>query len=335
MNKYPHTYDLQTNFDHPQVNLMESPTPIIKLNKLGKLINLSNLWLKSENSSGKLFGSNKIRNLEFLLGDIISCKKINKIVAFGSYESNFARAIAIYGDDLGINVKLFLCNLSETTDELIKTHLQIFSKYNAQVIHASKSKCFFLEYISRTFTNNIAFPNEYWIPFGGASAIGCLGHLKATFELIDQYQNLNIPLPELIFIPVGSGGTIAGLLAGFSLLKVNIKIIGVYVTSGPSKSRIINLANKTLKLAVGQSNKLFHSEVNYDLIELINSYKNNSYGSKDANSCKAAKICLDTENVYLDSTYSAKAMSVLMNYARKCSIDVPILFWNTSNTIKI
>ncbi len=60
---------LQENL--PYVSLGEFPTPIEKLEGLGQAIDASNLYAKREDLSGKLSGGNKVRALEFLLGDAL------------------------------------------------------------------------------------------------------------------------------------------------------------------------------------------------------------------------------------------------------------------------
>ncbi len=55
----------------PYVSLGEFPTPVEKLERLGQAINAPYLFAKREDLIGRLYGGNKIRALEFLLGDAL------------------------------------------------------------------------------------------------------------------------------------------------------------------------------------------------------------------------------------------------------------------------
>ncbi len=68
-------------------------------------------------------------------------------------------------------------------------------------------------------------PGTRIIPPGGASARGAFGYVEAAFE-ID-------PVPERIYVPLGSGTTVSGLLAGFMLRGVTTEIVAVRVAPSP------------------------------------------------------------------------------------------------------
>jgi 1-aminocyclopropane-1-carboxylate deaminase/D-cysteine desulfhydrase-like pyridoxal-dependent ACC family enzyme len=86
----------------PYVSLGEFPTSVQKLDQLGKHIGLNNLFIKRDDLSGKAFGGNKIRKLEFILGKALR-SKVNEVLTFGSAGSNHALATAIYAKKLGLS----------------------------------------------------------------------------------------------------------------------------------------------------------------------------------------------------------------------------------------
>ena len=55
----------------PYVSLTELPTPVHELRKLGKDLGIGHLYIKRDDLSGKVYGGNKPRKLEFLLGNAI------------------------------------------------------------------------------------------------------------------------------------------------------------------------------------------------------------------------------------------------------------------------
>ena len=85
----------------PYVSLGEFPTPVQKLDQLGKQIGLDNLFIKRDDLSGKVYGGNKIRKLEFILGEALHTRT-KDVLTFGSAGSNHALATAIYARQLGL-----------------------------------------------------------------------------------------------------------------------------------------------------------------------------------------------------------------------------------------
>jgi hypothetical protein len=58
----------------PYVSLGEFPTAVQKLDRLGKYLSFDNLFIKRDDLSGNIYGGNKIRKLEFILGNALRSK---------------------------------------------------------------------------------------------------------------------------------------------------------------------------------------------------------------------------------------------------------------------
>lgn len=85
----------------PYVSLGEFPTPVEKLDRLGEDIGLDHLYIKRDDLSGKVYGGNKIRKLEFLLGHALRTE-VKEVLTFGFAGSNHAVATAIYAQQVGL-----------------------------------------------------------------------------------------------------------------------------------------------------------------------------------------------------------------------------------------
>ena len=85
----------------PYLSLGEFPTPIEKLERLGKDMRANQLFIKRDDLSGKFYGGNKIRKLEFILGDALR-KNVKEVLTFGFAGSNHAIATAIYAKQVGL-----------------------------------------------------------------------------------------------------------------------------------------------------------------------------------------------------------------------------------------
>ena len=61
----------------PRIELAQVPTPLLKLERLSAELGLE-LWLKRDDFTGLLETGNKIRKLEFLVGDALAQGEIGR-----------------------------------------------------------------------------------------------------------------------------------------------------------------------------------------------------------------------------------------------------------------
>ena len=66
-------------------------------------------------------------------------------------------------------------------------------------------------------------PGTCVIPPGGASACGALGYVVAALELEE--------VPSRMYVPLGSGTTVSGLLAGLMLRGATCEVVAVRVAA--------------------------------------------------------------------------------------------------------
>ena len=101
----------------------------------------------------------------------------------------------------------------------------------------------------RTFANNKTrnvardavlqeMPIAYFFPTGGSIPRGAVGFVDAAFELKAQIEQGIIPEPNYIYLPLGSGGTTAGLLLGLKLANIRSVICAIEVEPEERRERI-------------------------------------------------------------------------------------------------
>ncbi len=87
----------------PWIQLIKSPTPVKKLEKLEEAIETTtNIWIKLDNLTSSQYGGNKVRKLEFIIGDVLKNKK-RTIATLGGIGTNLGLATTIYGKKVGLN----------------------------------------------------------------------------------------------------------------------------------------------------------------------------------------------------------------------------------------
>src|SRR5258706_15963976 len=67
------------------------------------------------------------------------------------------------------------------------------------------------------------------IAAGGSAPLGVLGHVNAGLELVDQIDAGQLPQPKYVIVPLGTGGTMAGLVLAFAIAQREITVIGARV----------------------------------------------------------------------------------------------------------
>jgi 1-aminocyclopropane-1-carboxylate deaminase/D-cysteine desulfhydrase-like pyridoxal-dependent ACC family enzyme len=68
--------------------------------------------------------------------------------------------------------------------------------------------------------------SHYYIPIGGSNRLGSLGYVRAAVEIAEQALAADLG-PAHLVVAAGSGGTLAGLLAGLTLLGSEIRLLGI------------------------------------------------------------------------------------------------------------
>src|SRR5262249_33105842 len=68
----------------------------------------------------------------------------------------------------------------------------------------------------------------FFMPVGGHTAVGALGYVAAAAELAEQLARAGVDQATVV-LAAGSGGTLAGLMAGFHLLASRHQLLGIDV----------------------------------------------------------------------------------------------------------
>jgi 1-aminocyclopropane-1-carboxylate deaminase/D-cysteine desulfhydrase-like pyridoxal-dependent ACC family enzyme len=168
---------------------------------------------------------------------------------------------------------------------------------------------------------------HYFIPVGGHSWLGCLGYVRAALEIDTQTRALSIENAHLV-VAVGSGGTLAGLLAGLSILDSPLRLLGIDVGK-LWKGFPSSLAQLTETICTRLGIECAFKEDEIPLLERI--YAAPNYGSPSP-SCRTAMQCLARdEGILLDPVYTGKAFSGLLDLVEKRQLgsDEPIIFLHT------
>src|SRR6266581_1674120 len=84
-----------------RIELALAPTPIMKLERVSRRLGVE-LYLKRDDLTGLLESGNKIRKLEFLVGDALA-QGADTLITVGTLQSNCCRAVSAVAARLGLN----------------------------------------------------------------------------------------------------------------------------------------------------------------------------------------------------------------------------------------
>jgi len=168
------------------------------------------------------------------------------------------------------------------------------------------------------------------IPIGASTPLGALGYVLAVAELVDQ-----IAPPTAIVHATSSAGTQAGLVAGCRLLGLPTRVIGV---SADNPSASIAADVRMLVAGIGELAGFPSSALARGTpIEVDDQFVGAGYGVPTTASREALELAARTEALFLDHTYTAKAMAALIAYVRQQRFrdGQTVVFWHTGGQVAL
>lgn len=309
------------------------PTPISELTRLGKVLGGPSILIKRDDLSGLALGGNKVRKLEFLLGDAL-LHGCDTIISGGAEQSNHCRQTAAACAVCDLECHLVLGGSEPDPDgaELrFKGNLLLDRIFGARIHWSGEfRKGETIPQLAQSL--RASGRNPYVIPYGGSNPIGALGFVEATRELNEQIPLLEKKPSHIVFAS-SSGGTHAGLVVGKHRFGGDYSIIGVEIDKGESGSKsfrahVEQLVNQTSEL-VGTS----ISDISAEVI-LNNGYTGGGYGVVGELERQAIHLLATTEGILLDPVYTGRAFGGLIDMI-KCGVfkrTDTVLFWHTGGT---
>lgn len=303
----------------PHTELGFFPTPLYRLKRLSEELAID-LYIKRDDFTGSnLFGGNKTRKLEFLMGKALS-EGCDHVFTYGAVQSNHAMQTIWAAMKNDIRPVVYLAAIVPIDESDVKGNLLLDRILGAEIhiVQPEKGESF-LEVEKRSFRMGAEHIRRLEaaghkcmnIPMGGADETGSLGYISGMTELYGQSLESGISFDHL-YHSTGSGGTMAGLTAGKKLLglDVNIHSISAMEIDESYAKRSAALANQSLAL-LGVDPLVETSDFNIDTGFYAPGYECPSEAATEA-----IKLLARKEGVLVDPVYSGKALSALIHDAR-------------------
>jgi len=313
-----------------RVDLVGGPTPLHPLPRLSEAVG-AEVWAKRDDLGATGLGGNKLRKLEFLLGDALATG-CDTVVTFGAVQSNHARQTAAACARLGLGCHLVLARAVPRDDELYLTggNVLLDELFGARVWTCdadAEGLTATLATLESELSASGATPR--WITTGGSEPLGALGYVAAAAELDVQAGDAGLEDLSVVFASA-SGGTHAGLVAGMRRAAAGRRqppaVVGVGVYA-PVEETVATVR----ELEAGVSELLDMEPAGHDEVRVMGGQLGEGYGVPTAAMREAVSLFARTEGLALDPVYTGKAAAGLVAGCRSGELgaDGPVVFLHT------
>jgi len=315
----------------PAERLFTAPTPVDELARLrdalGGARRVPRLLVKRDDAIPFGFGGNKVRKLQLVAAEA-KASGADTLITVGGVQSNHMRATAATATRLGMRCVLVANGAPPGTaraNALLDTLLGAELHY----VSSRDERAPTMRAIAARLRSEGAKPYE--VPLGASTPLGASAFALAVGELLGQLPSADVP--EVIIHASSSGGTQAGLAAGCVLHDLSTRVIGISADD-PAAA----IGDEVRRIVAGMESLAGNSA--HDLaarahIEVDDSFVGEGYGLASPASQEAQSLAARTEALFVDHTYTAKALAALIAYIRagRFSPEQTVLFWHTGGQV--
>jgi D-cysteine desulfhydrase family pyridoxal phosphate-dependent enzyme len=300
----------------PRVALGSWPTPLDDAPRLAAALGGPPVLIKRDDVNGLGAGGNKLRKLEFLLGQALE-QGADTIITFGALQTNHGRQTAAACAKLGLRCELVLTakvpmrgGAYERSGNVVLDHM----------FGANVHICADAEEAAAAY-EKVNHDKAVTLPTGGSNGLGTLGYVAAATELVGQLHERGIDT-ALIVVPDGSGATAAGIALGTELLgrPGTVHAASVSHPAAEAEQVLRALCAEAAALLGKPAPELAHVTVTDDTI-------GPGYGVPTPEMWSVLKLFAETEGVVLDPVYTGKAAVKFREIAAVS--EVPVVFLHT------
>lgn len=303
--------------------LADLPTPV------QLLPGTANGWIKRDDLTHAAYGGNKVRKLEFVVAEM-QARGVKTAYTFGATGTNAGVAAALMCRQAGVALTVY--TFDQPDSPTVQRNQALMRAAGAKLVHRGS----LLATVLTFYLHPARMRRDAYFLFAGCSnPVGVLGYVNAALELADQVAAGEMPAPEVIVVPVGSNGTLAGLAVGLQLAGLQARLVGVRVAAshlGP----IATCTTGAVQQMVDQTTAFLRQHVPAlrDLAvqapPLNDAYFGEGYGVPTPAGQAAIARFAEDYAIPLEATYSGKAAAAFLD--ELAATQGPVLFWDTFNS---
>lgn len=273
------------------------------------------LWIKRDDLTHPIYGGNKVRKLERLLGEAIA-QGADTIVTSGAAGSHHVLATALFAKKHNLAVHAIL--VPQPASEHVTLDLRAMLAQGAELHPVSYLSAVPAATAALLARLRLTGRRPYLVPPGGSNGTGALGYVEAGLELAQQLLERRLPEPEAVVVPLGSGGTLAGLAVGLAAAGCLLPIVGVRVTPRGLVGRAFLLAQ--IRAVIERLRALDDrfprvATLASGLYRIEEGELGQGYGLPTPAARDAMRLA-EAHGLHLDATYTGKTMATALRLLR-------------------
>lgn len=316
-------YPIQEFLSRTQrVPLLPGPTPLHRISRFFKEYDGA-VYIKRDDMTGIGPGGNKIRSLEFLLGEAVD-QDCGTVLVAGPGQSNMCTLTAAACARLGLECQVVHNCIKPKERQgnlLLNQLLGVESHFLGPVDTQAREK--FVEQLARDCA--AVGKKAYIVRNGATTGRGALGYTAAVPELMEQCRLQGIENLTL-FAPGGNGGVAAGLVYGNALMGRPFRIVIVSVED--QREVLLEHIASTIREAETITGLACPGSVE-ELCELTDDYRGRGWGANTTESAQAVLDFARSEGIFVENVYNSKVLVGMRHWAEQGKVSGPICYLHT------
>ena len=299
----------------PRIRLGHAPTPLEAAPRLGTALGIE-LWIKRDDCTGLAMGGNKVRQLEFPLGEAQS-RDADTLLITSAVQSNYVRVAAAAGCRLGMETHIQLEERVPDVDALYRSSGNVLlDRIFGAKLHSfpvgddEPAADAALDLLAQSLEDEGRRP--YVIHLAPAHPpLGALGYVLAAEEILAQARDLDLAF-DAVVCPTGSALTHAGLLVGLRALGKEMPVYGICVRrdAGSQAARVRKVARQLAAMIEWPEGFVAEDVMTFDGVLAP------GYGRLNDAVREAIALAAGQEGLLLDPVYTGKTMAGLIEHVR-------------------
>lgn len=296
----------------PRRRYTHGATPIEPLPHLTAHLAGAQLFVKRDDLLGLAGGGNKTRKLEFEVAEALA-QGADTLITAGSVQSNHCRLTLAAAIREGLRCQLVLEErVPDSYDPDASGNNFLYRLLGAErieVVDAGTDLRAAMDELAAELASSGR--RAYVIPGGASTPLGALGYVACAAEILAQTFDSGLHIDHVV-CGSGSGGTHAGLVAGFAASHADVPVTGISVRHPQERQErhILDLAGETAAL-LGVTNG-----VSSDRVSVHDDYVGPGYSLPTPEMVAAVRLLAEKEGLLLDPVYTGKAMAGLIDLCR-------------------
>ncbi|MGE5654501.1 MAG: pyridoxal-phosphate dependent enzyme [Bacillota bacterium] len=295
--------------DLPYVKLADWTTPLQRLERFGALVGHGQLYIKRDDLTGIGMGGNKVRNLEFLLGEAMQ-QNADVILVAGGLQSNLCRLTAAACVRVGLE-----CIIVHNADR------PAVPEGNQLLNHLMGTKALYLGPMDevargqkvREIAEQLHQQGRRPYIIDSNTPVATLGYTKAALELHEQAVQTGVDLKHIALVGA-MAGTATGFLYGTALLghPFHVHLISVEYPRDQLRQIITDIWDGVVKLT-GVRPPTDLDQV----VTIYYTYLGQGYGIPTPEAVQSIYDLARTEAIFIENVYTSKTLYGMVDLIRK------------------